>query len=79
MKKKTFPHGTHPPEHKDLTADKPLEAMPAPGKVFIPLHQHFGAPANRVLEGPQSRPLAGVQHRRQGDWPYLSSELLPAG
>jgi electron transport complex protein RnfC len=50
MKKKTFPHGTHPPEHKELTADKPLEILPAPEKVFIPLHQHFGAPASPLVK-----------------------------
>lgn len=50
MKKKTFPHGTHPPEHKDLTEDKPLETMPPPEKVFIPLQQHFGAPAKPLVK-----------------------------
>lgn len=50
MKKKTFPHGTHPPEHKDLTADKPLETMPPPEKVYIPLQQHFGAPAKPLVK-----------------------------
>lgn len=50
MKKKTFPHGIHPPEHKELTADKPLEIMPAPEMVFIPLHQHFGAPATALVK-----------------------------
>jgi electron transport complex protein RnfC len=50
MKKKTFPHGTHPPPHKVLTADKPLEKMPAPDKVYIPLHQHFGAPAAALVK-----------------------------
>ncbi len=30
---------------KSLTADKPIENMPAPDKVFISLSQHIGAPA----------------------------------
>lgn len=50
MKIKTFPHGIHPPEHKALTAEAPLEALPAPEKVFIPLHQHFGSPAKALVE-----------------------------
>jgi electron transport complex protein RnfC len=45
MKTKTFPHGIHPPESKQLTAEKPLESTPPPEKVFIPLLQHFGSPA----------------------------------
>jgi electron transport complex protein RnfC len=50
MKKKTFPHGVHPPEHKHFTETKKLEPMPAPDKVFIPLHQHFGAPARPLVK-----------------------------
>ena len=50
MKTKTFPHGIHPPEHKALTAASPLESMPPPEKVFIPLHQHFGSPAKAVVQ-----------------------------
>ena len=49
MKTKTFPHGIHPPEFKDLTADKPIEHMPAPEKLFIPLLQHFGSPAQPLV------------------------------
>lgn len=50
MKKKTFPHGAHPPENKSSTADKAIEIMPPPEKVFIPLHQHFGAPAKPLVK-----------------------------
>jgi len=50
MKAKTFPHGTHPPEDKRFTADKPFEPMPAPEKVYIPLHQHFGSPAEPLVK-----------------------------
>ncbi len=50
MKTKTFPHGIHPPEQKALTANSPLESMPPPEKVFIPLHQHFGSPAKAVVQ-----------------------------
>lgn len=50
MKTKTFPHGIHPPEGKELTADKGLEILPPPEKVFIPLHQHFGSPAEPLVQ-----------------------------
>lgn len=49
-KKKTFPHGVHPEENKELTSNKPLEFLPPPEKVFIPLHQHFGAPASPLVK-----------------------------
>ncbi len=49
-KKHTFPHGIHPPENKHLTAAKPLELLPPPEKVLIPLHQHFGAPAAPLVK-----------------------------
>jgi electron transport complex protein RnfC len=45
MKRKTFPHGIHPPEHKSPTEAKGIEVMPPPEKVSIPLLQHFGSPA----------------------------------
>ncbi len=50
MKIKTFPRGIHPPEHKHSTETKKLEPLPAPDKVFIPLHQHFGAPARPLVK-----------------------------
>lgn len=46
---KTFPTGgVHPPENK-LTAGIPIEYLPVPGNVVIPLAQHIGAPANQVV------------------------------
>jgi len=46
---KTFPTGgVHPPENK-LTAGIPIEYIPVPGKVVIPLSQHIGSPANPVV------------------------------
>jgi electron transport complex protein RnfC len=50
MRIKTFPHGIHPPEFKDLSKDKAFEVMPAPEKVVIPLLQHFGAPAKPLVK-----------------------------
>ena len=46
---KTFSTGgVHPPENK-LTAGIPIEYLPVPGNVVIPLAQHIGAPANPVV------------------------------
>jgi electron transport complex protein RnfC len=50
MKTKTFPHGIHPPEEKERTAEKSLEALPPPEKVIVPLHQHFGNPAQPLVK-----------------------------
>lgn len=50
MKVKTFPHGVNPPEFKELTAEIPLEPMPPPEKVIIPLLQHFGSPAQALVQ-----------------------------
>lgn len=46
---KTFPiGGVHPPENK-LTADIPIEYLPVPASVIIPVSQHIGSPANSVV------------------------------
>ena len=55
---KTFPMGgVHPSENK-LSCAKPIEVLPLPDVVTIPLAQHIGAPAvakvakgDRVLTG----------------------------
>jgi electron transport complex protein RnfC len=50
MKRKTFPHGIHPPENKASTEDKSIEVLPPPEKVSIPLLQHFGSPARLLVK-----------------------------
>lgn len=46
---KTFKKGgVHPPENK-LSAGKPIEVLPLPVSVFIPVAQHIGAPATPVV------------------------------
>jgi electron transport complex protein RnfC len=44
-----FRHGVHPPEHKELTAQRPIRRMPYPSEVVIPLRQHAGKPAKLVV------------------------------
>jgi electron transport complex protein RnfC len=46
---KTFPiGGVHPPENK-LTANIPIEYLPVPESVVIPVSQHIGSPAIPVV------------------------------
>jgi electron transport complex protein RnfC len=40
----SFRHGVHPHEHKEQTADLPLERMPFVERYVLPLSQHTGAP-----------------------------------
>ncbi len=51
----TFTHGVHPPERKSLAADAPIEIMPPPEKVILPLLQHIGGPCT-----PQVKPKQKV-------------------
>ncbi len=46
----TFPHGVHPPEHKQFSEDLAIEVMPSPAKVMLPLLQHVGAPSVPVVK-----------------------------
>lgn len=45
-----FRGGVHPPEHKEPTAGKPLERMPLPSRVVIPLQQHTGVMCEPVVK-----------------------------
>lgn len=50
LRKYSFRGGIHPPERKTPTEGKPIEDLPLPKRVVIPLHQHTGAPAEPVVE-----------------------------
>ena len=41
--------GIHPPERK-LSSDRPIEELPMPERVRIPLGQHIGAPAEALVK-----------------------------
>ena len=45
----TFPGGVHPPEYKDLTEDCPIQVVPAPSQVVLPLSQHIGTPCRPTV------------------------------
>ncbi|MFW0858803.1 MAG: electron transport complex subunit RsxC [Dehalococcoidia bacterium] len=49
LKKRGTSYGVKLPENK-LTARNPIEPLPLPEKVIIPLHQNIGAPCNAVVK-----------------------------
>ena len=46
----TFRGGVHMHEYKEFTASKPIEKLPAPDVVVIPLSQHIGAPCTATVK-----------------------------
>ncbi|MEA1950289.1 MAG: RnfABCDGE type electron transport complex subunit C, partial [Planctomycetota bacterium] len=54
FRKGRFKGGVHPPEQKGLAAGMPIEVIPTPEEVRLPLLQHLGAPCEQVVE-PRSR------------------------
>ncbi len=46
---KTFSGGIHPPQHKSLSSESPVEILPLPERVYIPLSQHTGAIAEPTV------------------------------
>ena len=54
----TFKRGLRLPTRKHATEGKPVELVPAPRQVVIPVHKHFGAP-NKSLVGIGDRVVRG--------------------
>ncbi len=50
----SFRGGIHPPDRKNLSADKPISEIRPPERVVIPLSQHLGAPCKPVVQIRQS-------------------------
>ncbi len=46
----TFKGGIHVPDNKHFTHKSPVETLPLPDKVFLPLLQHIGAPAKKLVK-----------------------------
>jgi len=46
----TFKGGVNVPHHKDLTEGLPIERAKEPDVVYIPLHQHVGAPCEPLVK-----------------------------
>jgi electron transport complex protein RnfC len=52
--RRTFGHGVHAPEHKDLTRERPIRRFAFAPRLTVPLSQHIGkpaAPCGRVRAG----------------------------
>ncbi len=48
--RRTFRHGVHPPELKQLTEQAKIRRVPFPDEVILPLSQHTGAPAVPIVK-----------------------------
>lgn len=49
LKKNTFKHGIHPPEHKEETNGLPIRQFPFPSVIILPIVQHIGAPSEILV------------------------------
>ncbi|MFZ5562897.1 MAG: electron transport complex subunit RsxC [Thermodesulfobacteriota bacterium] len=49
----TFAKGVHPPDYKSFSQDAPIEVVPTPAKVVVPLMQNIGAPSECVVQAKQ--------------------------
>lgn len=47
---KTFPRGIHPHDYKHLSKDKPIQALPPPAQVVLPMSQHLGVPCTPTVK-----------------------------
>ena len=45
----TFSHGIHPDENKHFTAAKPIQRLPFPPELVLPLSQHAGKPSKPLV------------------------------
>src|SRR5512135_3279224 len=46
----SFARGVHPAEQKKLAEDAPIEVLPTPAQVAVPLLQHTGAPCEPLVK-----------------------------
>jgi electron transport complex protein RnfC len=50
LKRRYIRWGVHPDARKHPVADQPIEALPLPSRLHVPLQQHVGAPARPVVK-----------------------------
>ncbi len=62
----------HPPDFKDITRNKKIEAAPIPKKVILPLSQHLGAPSEPVVNVGNSVKTGSLIAQAKG---FISSNL----
>jgi electron transport complex protein RnfC len=65
---KLFPirGGIHPQYRKELTAERRIEALPLPSRLYVPLQQHIGAPAEVLVQEGDRVKKGQIVARRQG-------------
>ncbi|MBN2293142.1 MAG: electron transport complex subunit RsxC [Pirellulales bacterium] len=91
FRKRSFKGGIYPPEQKGLAAGMPIEVIPTPEEVRLPLLQHLGAPCKQVIE-PRSQVQLGdiigrakgfisapIHASLRGTTARVSATTLPAG
>ncbi|MER2601257.1 MAG: electron transport complex subunit RsxC [Candidatus Competibacter phosphatis] len=66
MRLHDFRGGVHPPSQKHLSAGRPIESLPLPSRLYIPLQQHAGAPALPVVAVGQQVGKGELLARAQG-------------
>ena len=47
---RSFKHGIHPKEYKEYTRDLPIERMPCPDELVLPVSQHLGGPSRPIVK-----------------------------
>lgn len=53
LAKRTFSHGIHPRYHKHYSSDLPIEVLPCPDVLVMPLQQNIGAPCEATVKPKQ--------------------------
>ncbi len=55
----SFQGGVHPDPQKELTEHKPIEFLPVPQELIVPVQQHLGRPGKNVLNHNKTPLIAG--------------------
>ena len=72
MKALSFKGGIYPHHNKESTEGMPVEVLPGPERVVIPLHQHLGAPCKPVVEAGDRVKKGQLLGEAQG---YISANI----
>jgi len=57
---KTFPRGVHPPDQKQFACDVPIEVLPTPKELLVPLLQHIGGACEEAVKPRTALEINGV-------------------
>ncbi|WP_242445512.1 hypothetical protein [Chromatium okenii] len=77
---KLFPirGGIHPDYHKELSGEQAIEPMPLPARLYIPVQQHIGAPAEILVAAGDAVKKGQLIARRQGQVSAQHTRRPPA-